>query len=139
MPHIFKKMSVIMQAIPCQAYLLIIKICCTTICLVESHSQGVHANTGVLSVLPHTFHVMLTSVVHCHRKIEYTCVLDCVSFNIIVSLTVFHSIFLCPWLCFIHRDTFYYLPVLIFFNFRMQGVSWKMQAWRRVVSSWRKV
>ena len=60
-----------MQAIPCQAYLLIIKICCTTICLVESHSQGVHANTGVLSVLPHTFHVMLTSVVHCHRKTEY--------------------------------------------------------------------
>ena len=29
--------------------------CCTTICLVESHSQDVHSNTGMLSVLPHTF------------------------------------------------------------------------------------
>ena len=25
-------------------------LCCTTICLVESHSQDVHANKGVLSV-----------------------------------------------------------------------------------------
>ena len=35
---------------------------------------------GMLSVLPNTFHVKLISVVHCHRKIEYTYVLDCVSF-----------------------------------------------------------
>ena len=45
--------------------------------LVKSHSQDVHANTGVLSALPNTFHVMLTSVVHCHPKREYTCVLQC--------------------------------------------------------------
>ena len=30
--------------------------CCTTICLVESHPQDVHAIRGMHSVLPYTFH-----------------------------------------------------------------------------------
>ena len=60
--------------------------CCTTICLVESYSQDVHTNTGMLSALSHMFHVMLTSVVYCHRKRDYTCVLDGVSFIEILSM-----------------------------------------------------
>ena len=66
--------------------------CCKTICLVESHSQDVNANTGVLSVLPHTFHVRLTSVAHCHPKREYTCDLDSVSFiEILATINLYYN------------------------------------------------
>ena len=78
---------------------------CMTICLVESHSHDVHANMGVISVLPHTIHVTLTSVVHCHQKREYTCVLDCVSFieilatinilTILILFLLFYNIVIC--------------------------------------------
>ena len=44
-----------------------------TICLVKSHSQDAAANAGKLSLLPFMPSVPLASVVHLHRKREYTC------------------------------------------------------------------
>ena len=58
-----------------------------------SHSQDIHANTGVLSVLPHTFHVTQTSDVHWHQKREYTCVFDSVSFTeILVMINLYYLV-----------------------------------------------
>ena len=41
-------------------------------CLVESCSQDAAANVGALSVLPHTYSISPSSVLHWHYKREYT-------------------------------------------------------------------